>query len=73
MDRRVDVPMNNITFLEFSGLVFDAGLIFEGKLEDGHRASLEKSEKYFYKTISSLPALEIMVGRIYLSSRYICT
>jgi hypothetical protein len=34
MDERVEVPMNNISVLEFAGLVFDTGTILEDELED---------------------------------------
>jgi hypothetical protein len=54
VDRRVEVPMNKVAFLEFVGLVFDTGIILEDELEDGRRTSLDKIDRYFYETISSL-------------------
>ena len=54
MDRRVDVPMNNVAFLEFVGLVFDSSIILEDELEDVRRTSLGKINKYFYETKSRL-------------------
>ena len=54
VDRRVNVPMNKVTFLEFIGLLFDTSMILEDELEVGPRASLDKIYKYFFKTLSSL-------------------
>jgi hypothetical protein len=53
--RRVDVPNNRVTLLEFVGLVFDADMILEDELKDGRWTVLDKIDKYFYEnTISSL-------------------
>jgi hypothetical protein len=47
MDRRVDVPINMVTFIEF-GLVIDTcGMILQDELEDRHRKSLDKIDRYF--------------------------
>jgi len=54
MDRPVEVPMNKNAFLEFVGLVFDTSIVLENELEVGRRTSLDKIDKYFYATISSL-------------------
>ena len=54
IERHVEVQMNKVAMLEFVGLVFDTGIILEDELEDGRRASLDKIDKYFYETISSL-------------------
>ena len=51
MDEHVEVPVNRSLFLKFAGLVFDAGVILEDKLEVGRRTSLDKIDKYFYETI----------------------
>jgi hypothetical protein len=51
VDRRVEVPMNKVAFLEFAGLVFDTCFILEDKLEDGRRTSLDKVDKYFYEAM----------------------
>ena len=58
VNRRVEVPKNRVSFLEFVRLMFDTGIVFEDELKDGRRTSL-KSNKYFYKTISRL--LRMMV------------
>ena len=42
MDGHVEVPINDIAFLEFAGLVLDTGIILEDELEDGSRTSLDK-------------------------------
>ena len=54
IDRHVEVQMNKVAMLEFIGLVFDTGIILDDELEDGRRTSLDKIDKYFYETISSL-------------------
>lgn len=54
MDRRVDVPMNKVTFLEFSGLVFDASFVFEDELEGGRWTFLDKMDEYLYESICGL-------------------
>ena len=57
MDRRIEVPMNIVTFLEFSGLVFDASFVFEDELEVGRRTSqsfLDKYDIYPYESICGL-------------------
>jgi hypothetical protein len=54
MNERVEVPTNKIVSLEFAGLVFDTGVILEDKLKDGRRTSLDKIDRYFYRTISNL-------------------
>ena len=45
-------------FLEFMGLVLDTGMILEDELEDvrrkSKRKSLNKIDRYFYETISSV-------------------
>ncbi len=46
--------MNKNAFLEFVGLVFDTSIVLENELEVGRRTSLDKIDKYFYATISSL-------------------
>ena len=46
--------MNKVALLEFAGLVFGTSIILDDKLEDGRRTSLDKIDRYFYKTISSL-------------------
>ena len=51
---RVEVPMNDVIFLKFAGLVFDTGLIFEDQLEDRRWTCLDKIYKYFYETIRGL-------------------
>ena len=70
-DERVEVPMNKVTILEFAGLVFDTGFVFEDKLEDGRWASLDKFDKYVCETISSLLRKDGSKP-LYLSSEYIC-
>jgi hypothetical protein len=54
VDKRVEVPMNTIAFLEFVGLVFDTDLVLENELEDGRRTSLDKIDKYFYENVWGL-------------------
>lgn len=54
MDEHVEVPVNKNIFLEFAGLVFDAGVILEDELEVGRRTSLDKCDKYIYENVSSL-------------------
>ena len=54
VDRRVDVPMHNVTLLEFLGLAFNASMILENEFEDGRRTPLDKIDRYFYKKRSSL-------------------
>ena len=51
MDRHVKVPDDRLVFLEFLGLVFDASIILDDKLEVGLWTSLHKIDKYFYETI----------------------
>ena len=48
--------MNEVALLEFMGLVFDTGIILEDKLEPEHgrRRLLDKIDRYFYETISSV-------------------
>ena len=46
--------MNKVALLEFVGFMFDSGIILEDELEVGCRTSLDKIDKYFYETISSL-------------------
>ena len=53
-DERVEVPLNKVALLEFAGLVFDTCFVLEDELEVGCRTSLDKTDKYFYKTISTL-------------------
>jgi hypothetical protein len=55
--------MNKVASLEFAGLVFGTSFILEDNLEDGRRTSLDKVDKYFYKTISSLLRHN---GRLYI-------
>ena len=54
VDRRINVPTNKVTFFEIIGLLFDTSMIFEDELEVGPRTPLNKIDKYFYKTSSSL-------------------
>ena len=54
MDRHVETPTNRDAFLDSVGLVFDAGVVFEGELKVRRRASLDEVDKYFYAAISSL-------------------
>ena len=54
MNRHVKVPKDKVAFLEAIGLVFDAGVILEDKLEVGLQTSLHKIDGYFYETISCL-------------------
>lgn len=54
VDRRVEGPINQIAFLEFLGLAFDTGMILEDEFKVGRRTSLNKIDKYFYRTMSSL-------------------
>ena len=46
--------MNKVVFLEFMGPVFDAGMILEDELEVGRRTSVDKIDRYFYETVSSV-------------------
>lgn len=55
--------MNEIDFLEFVRFVFDSSMILEDELEDVRRTPLDKIDKYFYETISSLPRYN---GRPYI-------
>jgi hypothetical protein len=76
VDRHVKVPKDKVAFLEFVGLEFDTGIvpgsgILQDKLEIRLGMSLDKIDRYFYKTILSV--FRNMVGSIYLSSEYICT
>ena len=58
MDRRVEVPMNEVALLELVGLVFDRDtvMILEDnlKFEDGRWTCLDKFDNYFCETIMSL-------------------
>ena len=51
MDRHVKVPDDQLALLEFGGLVFDASIILDDKLEVGLRTFLHKIDRYFYETI----------------------
>ena len=51
VDRHVKVPKDKVAFLEFVGLVFDASIIFEDKLEAGLWTSLHKIDRYLYEII----------------------
>ena len=42
VDEPVEVPMNNIAFLELAGLVFDTSIVLEYELKDCCRTSLDK-------------------------------
>ena len=50
MDEHVEVPVNKSVFLEFAGLVFDAGVILDDELEDVRWTTGDKIDKYFYET-----------------------
>ena len=54
VDRRVEAPTNRVALLEFVGLVFDAGIVFQDELKDGRRTSVDKIDRYFYETILCL-------------------
>ena len=56
VDRHVKVPKDKVGVFEFSGLVFDTGIILEEKPADELRTSLHwhKIDRYFYETISCL-------------------
>ena len=54
IDRRVEVPMNEVALLELVGLVFDTGMIPVDKFEDRLWTSLDEINRYFYETIMSL-------------------
>jgi hypothetical protein len=42
VDGRAEVPMNEVAFPEFVGLVFDTSFILEGEFDDSRRTSLDK-------------------------------
>lgn len=46
--------MNMGALLKFVGLVFDAGIVLENELEVERRTFLDKIDRYFYATVSSL-------------------
>ena len=73
MDKLVEVPTNNVTFLEFVGLVFDTVIIFEDELEDRLWTFLAKIDTYIYAIILAYSGRMMQLGPIYLSSEYICT
>ena len=50
----VEIPINEVTFLELVGLVFDTSIILKDKLEVRRQTSLEQVDRYFYETISKL-------------------
>ena len=54
VDRRVEVPMNEVALLELVGLVFHTSMILEDKFEDMLWTSLDKIDRYFCETIMSL-------------------
>lgn len=59
MYRRVEVPIKEVVFLEFFGLLFvDTSIILEDELEDeledGLWSSLDKMDGYSYATVSSV-------------------
>ena len=54
MDKQVEVPMNNVAFLESVGLVLDTGINFEDEVELKRRTPLDKIDRYIYETISIL-------------------
>ena len=70
MDRHVETPTNRDAFLDSVGLVFDAGVVFEGELKVRGRAVLDEVDKYFYATISSLCRKNSR--HVYLSDEHIC-
>ena len=51
-DRHVNIPDEEVVFLEFVGQVFDTSISLEDKLKVGLRTSLHKIDRYFYETIS---------------------
>ena len=66
----VDIPTNNNAFLEFVGLAFDTGIVFEDELEVGCRTFLDhKVDKYFYVIVTK--SCTIVGFAIYLSSECI--
>ena len=50
VNERVEIPMNEVAFLEFARLQFDACFVLEDELKVGPRTSLDKIDSYIYKT-----------------------
>ena len=52
VDRHIKVPNDEVSFLEFIGLVFATSIILEDKPEVELETSRHKINRYFYETIS---------------------
>ena len=44
MDEHIEVPINQVALLEFSGLVFDTSFVLEDELKFGRWTFLDKTD-----------------------------